>query len=453
MRFGFYDYASAAVGTDGVIYKNDLTSLAGLPAGTTEIGVGTHTYSSAGFTGAATASLSIIGVANQALLAVEGTLACRVSPSMFSIEGTNGLNENVLAFKTGQNAIFSKNTLGRLLMLSNSNLDNRESGTDQFTYFRSASVGTDMVDLVLSWDQGGIDIWVNQGLMQSSKWESSSTRPSFAEIYINGQSSSGGVYTWTDLLISSKKVVIPSGSLATNVIHFYGDSYVQQGQYPPHDTSDRPAWSHQGVTDNGTDYQTEDGKTPDTGYKVPANVWDSGMFINMQRELNRQNLFTSKIRFWGIGGGGVESIGIDTPNTVPTRVSTALGKNYAAPDIAVIVCGYNDANKSQATMKASWQTMLDEIIARNSNIKIIVCTLPFGDNGTFSPTLTEVQTYNTMLYELAASNSEITIVDIYTKFGTSDNAAWFSVDGIHPSYIGQVTYGRMIGAAIASAVI
>lgn len=465
MRLGFYDYDSAVVGEDGVIYKEPLTSLP--TSGAAEVGAGTHTYSSAGFTGEPTAGLSFSGISGMTDLPTEGTCTFWVSKEAFSklLADIPASSQNFMRIDASPYLYLNKNGVaspveninGRIKLHEPVSLNGRLSGAEFWYYgdpngWELNSDGQVRVDI--TWDGGGIEVWVDKGRAMSCPWNDSASIPNFTAIVFNSAAASGGTYTWKNVLIATHKTVMPS-SKAVRLIHFYGDSYTELGNYPGHDTSDRQKYSYEGVTEDGTNVTTQDGKVG-AGYNQTSSNMDAGMIPVTQRQLAKHNLFTDKIQFWGHGGSGVEKTGSDTVNTTATRVTTALSGNYDTPDIAVIVCGYNDATESQATMEASWQSMIDEITTANSNIKIIVTTLPYHNHASFAPSLAEVQSYNVIVNAIGAANSEITIVDMYTRWGGAnddgDTLGYWSADNIHPSNKGQADYGRAIASAIASVV-
>ena len=97
-KLGFYNYDDAVVGSDGVIFKDDLTSL---PAEAVELGGGTFEYTSAGFVGTPTTALSFTGLTGQADLIVEGTMRVMVSKECFDSQFEPAAAQNFLPFLGG----------------------------------------------------------------------------------------------------------------------------------------------------------------------------------------------------------------------------------------------------------------------------------------------------------------------------------------------------------------
>ena len=448
MRLGFYDYANAVVGTDGVLFKDKLTD--GSAAYVAETGAGSHTYSSAGFTGTATSGLSITGVPGQSTM-VEGTIQCIVSKE--ACTETPGATQQFIVGVGGTTFNLQKLTSGNVSLLCGTRMDHRLSGVDAFFNPEQEATSSDMIPMVVTWDGSGAQLWWNGMLAIDVSWNNSGQRCTFADIRINANTASGGTFTWTDLIISSSKCVLPTGTKGFNVINTYGDSFMQQSQYPGHDTGDLELWARRGPTDQGTDVDTLDGLTATVvnGLGGYPRV-ETSITATMQRILAKNNLHTGLVNGWPIGGGGIED-----PNgihTVRTRVTASLTGLYGMmPDVAVIVCGYNDAAiADQSTMQASWEAMIDEFVAANPAIKIFIATLVFNTHVDFNPTLSEVQAYNVIINGLAVTYSQVTIVDMFTVLGgaTNDNSNGYLLasDNIHPSLTGAIKYGEEITTAI-----
>jgi len=450
MRIGFYDYDTATVGTDGVLFKSKFTSL---PTYCTENGVGTHTYSAAGFTGEATAGINITGIPGQStLLANEGTFQCRISKE--ALGASPGATETLFIGVGGTTTQLQKLTSGNVSIIAGSRLNHRVGGLDGYCDPELEACEEDMILMTITWDKAGIQVWWNYLLALDVAWNDSTTKSTFNDIRINANNTGGGTYTWTDVIISSSKVIFPTGTKGLNVINAYGDSYMQQSQYAAHLSDNLEKWSKVGPTDAGNDVDTLDGLTASVANGLGGyNRTDSSITLTLQRELAKRGLYTGIVRGWHIGGGGIEDA--NGAHTVRTRVTASLTGNYGPmPDVALIVAGYNDAIiVDQSTMQASWQAMIDELVAANSSIKIYVTTLPFnGNGGAYGPSIGEVQAYNAHINAINTANPEVTLIDIYTLWGgaTNDNSnGFFGVDDIHPSLTGAMDYGKLIAKAIA----
>ena len=464
-KLGFYDYDSAVIGSDGVIAKSALTSLAIMPAGN-EVGVGTNIFSDAGMTGEATSGYKIIGVAGQADLVNEGTLRFMVSKE--AVDQTVPLaNENWLNFKTG--ALFNVNkakTTGVTKYFGSLVLNGKHFNTTDFWQYANSSGWElnefDQVEYIYTWDTSGFQVWIDRFKEADILWTDSATKPNFLEIYLNALSGSGGTYTYRDLLITSKKTVIKASSRVVKTIHFYGDSYTQQGNYARPDTSNRQTMFQVGISDNvGFEILTEDGLTG-LGFEGVSNLHnDSGMIPCCHRWLSKNGLFTHKIRFWGEGGSGIEALGAGTGKTIIERTAIAQNGNYDLPDVAVFAFGYNDAQKNTGTGPSdivAYEVLIkaefSKVLAVNPKAKIIICTLPFNTHVDFAPASEGVNAVNSAFVNAANAFSEASLVDTYALFGAGvdDGILQWNPDHIHPNHIGQAIYGKNIGLAIASSV-
>lgn len=454
MKVGFYDYATAEVGVDGVIYKEPLTSFP--VSGATEAGAGVFSYDENGFAGTPTSTLLFSTIAGQSDLATEGSLSVLVSKEAFAFEDIPAAATNFLTMQLGNRFDFNKSeSNGSITANCGGVLNHKANGLRALSYPNIAAYDDDLVPLVMSWDQTQIEVWVDHNKMWSCAWLDSDTMPDFTLLFINGRYSSGGTYHWKNIIISNKKINMPTATLGLNVINMYGNSYMQQGGYPRHSTSDYEGWPYRGPTDVGTNVDTIDGLTATSANGLGSSTRaNAGIFITLQRELSKAGLYTGELNGWFVGGGGVEVS--NGGNTVRTRVTASLLPQYhPRPDVAVIVNGYNDCTKAdQSTMQGSWQAMIDEITASNTDVKIIACTQPYHDNASFVPTLAQVQAYNVIVGAIGTANAEVTVVDIYTIWGGAadegETLGYWNTDNIHPSNAGHVSYGKEIAVALIS---
>lgn len=470
-RAGFYNYADAVVGVDGVIYKEPLTSFP--LAYTTETGAGVHTYSAAGFTGTPTAGLAVIGAPDQSKLAVEGSLSFKCSKAAFSglLEDIPVANENFLVMQGGDQLNFNV-AGGAPVEWGNGYIRTVVGGTGCYGHHTSAeqrffgnangwevdSLGHVQVDI--TWDTSGLDVWLDKGMCISVRFPETGLRCLFTTIALNSANTSGGNYTWRNLIVAYHKFIIPTSSRETNIIHVYGNSYTAQSQYPPHDSNNRQRYSQDGVGTYGVTVTTEDGKSG-TGYTAVTNLMDAAMFPVIHRQLAKHNLFTNRIHFWGHGGAGIEAVGADLTNTVATRVTTALSGPYPIPDVAIVVSGYNDAALNGgsgpadlAAYELAWNAMIDEIIAASPDVKIVICNQPYNTDALFFPTLLSTQNVNSIADNVSKTYSQVTLVDMLNAFGgyTGDGTRFWRPDRVHPDDEGQALYGVSVANAIAGAV-
>ena len=452
---GFYDYDSAVVGEDGVLFKDPFTSL---PSSySTEIGVGTHVYTADGYVGADDTAVWVNTFPNQADLNIEGTFQALVNKEALATVTTT--SANFLQMRGGKNTNYniSGAISGSIGVIASAYLLHKDNGVACHPQLRTEAADPEMVEFVCTWDQGGFTTFWNGIMVFDCGWvdTTSTNRCDFSDGFrINGSGSTGGTMTWKNVLISSKKVILPTGTKGFNAINFYGNSYPQQGQYPSHDASDRESWPNPGPTDTGTDRDTQDGQTATSanGLGSGQSRGDAAMCITVQRELAKAGLYNGYINNWPCGGGGFEATNGTTGFSIDDRIVVSLNGSYGIPpDIAIIVNGYNDATITPTTMQASIQASINRIVTANSDVKIFICTQPYHEHASFVPTHAEVVAYNVLLTAVATATPQVTLIDIYTQWGgeaDTFSSTYWAADNIHPSQEGQVAYGKAIANAI-----
>ena len=187
----------------------------------------------------------------------------------------------------------------------------------------------------------------------------------------------------------------------------------------------------------------------------PNGNFDAGAFSVIHRELNRKGIFTAELKAWVQGGSGFEAAGGGLSETIPVRLTKSL-RFGPAPDIAVIMAGYNDAARNAGagpsnlvTYKTLITDAVDELIAANANVQIIFSNVPYNTN---TPTITTaaVTNVNGVLDDVASDYSNVKIADVFTALGglTEPGATYFQADFIHPNTAAQAIYGRAIAAQI-----
>lgn len=455
--FGFPSYDDAVVGQDGVIMKGKLTSQTDIVGGIISLS-GTPTFDSRGMTGSLGAGTSsgisiVVGSGDLAATAKRGTVSFMCSTAAFDKLSPPVLGQNFIWFIGGPIVTISR-TAGTGVLRCFNNSSVLMNGSFYKTVdgrFQGNGTGRGSMSQVhIVYDDTGLDIWVDYHKFASVLWTSAATKCQFTQVRLNSSgTSNGGSYTWTNFMYSTKKMVIPRTTRGARIVHFYGDSFPMQGAYA--DKAASGGYQQMGEIGIGVNNPTPDGKS-DAGYAGSDLHYDAGMFATFRRTLAKNGIFTGKIGMWAYSGSGFLLAGADG-NKTQDRITTAL--NFERPDIAVLVVGYNDANQNAGTgpsdlpaYKALVQTSIDAIVAKNPNVIIIICTLPY--NASYVPTLTSVNNVNAQFSSVAAVSPRVSIDDKFTQWGGANgSASWFQTND-HPNSLGSQDYGKSIANLVLS---
>jgi hypothetical protein len=258
-------------------------------------------------------------------------------------------------------------------------------------------------------------------------------------------------------MVSTKKMILPKTSLRTRIVHFYGDSYVVLfGNYPDRQISlYQQSGPYVGI---GTGNPTADGKSS-AGYAASTGGhYDACTFATFRRSMAKQNMFVGKIGMWAQSAAGFLVAGSDAVNKVQDRITTAL--RLERPDVAVFMSGYNDAiqngNNGPSDLPAYRtlvQTSVNDVLAKNPNAIIIICTLPWWDVPTYyAATKQAALNVNAQYAAVAAATPQVTLLDTYTdllpyQYVPLDGWVVSSTDA-HPGEKTTVYYGKNISSIV-----
>jgi len=179
MKIGFYDYNKATVGSDGVIFKDTLKD-GSTPTGATD--VGTPTWSSDGLVSSATAGVSFATITSaNTQLDVEGMFRFMVSKEACSSEPDEtpatsgnwvGVGNPAFVLNKVGNASPTRGTHGYNKPYRGTNLIGRLT-RDRLYYFGTSKaweIVDDKVEVIITWDGGGIDVYVDKFKAMSVPW-------------------------------------------------------------------------------------------------------------------------------------------------------------------------------------------------------------------------------------------------------------------------------------------
>lgn len=128
------------------------------------------------------------------------------------------------------------------------------------------------------------------------------------------------------------------------------------------------------------------------------------------------------------------------------------GVQAIVPDIAIINMGTNDSKSSNdpATTKenfaAAYNHLLDELLAVNSDMRIIICTVPYAYSSIYDISNDNIRDIVAPVQREIAAERDMELVDLYE---ITQNKSLLFGDGVHPGTRGYAMFVEVLSKVIA----